>query len=268
MSLVQLVKVLHGLCDGTFISADYPVLSGFFDSCHIARVMKEQLSAWFENGCPWKEGVSIYSKIGTSSNLKRLFSRSYNESLHEKLKYELRKFHEGDATILIELKEDHRVERRAKTIPAYYDLPDELGKLRIKQHQLFAEAREYHSQLESARDDQSRAELAGNLMQCMTIVDEYWRIIDRYLETGALPKAEAEKEVKVEHPAEAKLRIKNLRTYVTKKTKRLDELSAKLKKAMSARERTQIQSKIDRSNALLQNHRAELAQLNRLIYER
>ncbi len=48
------------------------------------------IGQWFENGCPYSEGVELYKQFGKSDNLKELF-KNENAWNKNKLHYELSK---------------------------------------------------------------------------------------------------------------------------------------------------------------------------------
>lgn len=53
--------------------------------------MKKQIAQWFENGCDYYDGVSLYNRYGKSKNLKKHFVKGENPHKLEKLKWELHK---------------------------------------------------------------------------------------------------------------------------------------------------------------------------------
>jgi hypothetical protein len=115
----------------------------------------ETLQQWFNNDCPYQEGVVLYENHPKCNrNLLTHFKKKHTALLHEKLKYELRKFldkpHLSVKTIKTALKPtvvtSVNVEELTSVISLtkkqslyFYQLPEQLRPVLLEANQLFKE---------------------------------------------------------------------------------------------------------------------------------
>ena len=115
----------------------------------------ETLQHWFDNDCPYQEGVVLYENHPKCNrNLLTHFKKKHTDLLHEKLKYELRKFldkpHLSVKTIKTALKPTVITSVNVEEIPSvitltkkqslyFYQLPEQLRPVLLEANQLFKE---------------------------------------------------------------------------------------------------------------------------------
>ncbi|MFV9552076.1 hypothetical protein [Algibacter sp. PT7-4] len=245
-----------------------------------------EIEKWFENGCNYHEGVTIYASLKEhSANLLRLFLRKQNTANIEKLKYELGKLRNPTNTkitppVIKENKQKLKIPPLSTSLEldpklakshtnSFYKLnqlhPD-LHQLAIKQRNDFQTAISLHSQL--TRLHASEEGLA--LKFCIQIEDLFdaiettQKVLKHYVthKVALNITSRSYKDYTGGQLADAR---RNKRTSVTKFKNKVSLLKSKLEQNLSKSEATKVKVALEKSENKLLHHEMELQQLNDLI---
>lgn len=113
--------------------------------CSFGVLLMESINKWFENNCPYSEGVAIYSSLKTpNANLLRLFKKNESAANLEKLKYELGKFKKASSPAALPTAEKPPVIIEATAVASekkqqlmFHELPPELRPVLLQANELF-----------------------------------------------------------------------------------------------------------------------------------
>jgi hypothetical protein len=244
------------------------------------------INAWFENGCNYQKGVTLYASLkGHSLNLLRLFLRKQSISNADKLKYELGKHRKSPKTKIVtpaikekpqKLKIDPQVDF-IKVDPktanskngSFYSLNKlhiDLHPLAIKQRNDFQIAISLHSQLTRLHVDEEGAALT----LCIKIEDLFdaietaQKVLDHYVTHKIVLNIES-RNFKALSPALLIQSRNNKRISLSKYKKKVETLKLQLGQNLSKAAKNKNAVALEKAENKLLHHELELQQLNELI---
>lgn len=246
------------------------------------------INAWFENGCNYQEGVTLYASLkGHSLNLLRLFLRKQSISNADKLKYELGKHRKTTKTKIVTptikekpqklkinpqvdfIKVDPKTANSKKG--SFYSLNElhiDLHSLAIKQRNDFQTAISLHTQLVRLHPDEEGAAL----ILCIKIEDLFdaieiaQKILDHYVSHKVVLNIET-RNFKDLSPAQLIQSRNNKRISVSKYKKKVATLKLQLGQNLSKADKNKNAVALEKAENKLLHHELELQQLNELINE-
>lgn len=161
--------------------------------------MKDKIKKWFDAGCEYEAGITLFGDFGNSRTLYKNLARSRSAMMHERLKYELCKLAELPESILTESPKaistllnssDERIEFTITPVNGSY--PAEVIAL-IKQRNLIGYKRAKRHNAIVDLGFENTDEVMGKRMELLkevnTLTSEYDALdlsIKKYAETGVL----------------------------------------------------------------------------------
>lgn len=250
------------------------------------------INAWFENGCNYQEGVTLYASLkGHSVNLLRLFLRKQSISNADKLKYELGKYRKSNNvnTKPIHVKKTPKIKHEKFTSYIEIDpkttkpsnnqqpttnnhfykinqLHQDLHPLAIKQRNDFQTSISLHSQLVRLHPDEEGAAL----ILCIKIEDLFdaietaQKVLDHYVTHKVVLNIES-RNFKDLSPAQLLRSRNNKSTSVSKYKKKVATLKLQLGQNLSKADKNKNAVALEKAENKLLHHELELQQLNELI---
>ena len=223
------------------------------------------INTWFENGCNYQEGVTLYATVkGRSSNLLRLFLRKESIPNLEKLKYELGKHRQAakkeaspETKSVLKRKLTIKIEGsqkgpEPKPASSYFyrlnQLHPDLHTLAIEQRTNFQTAIALHLQMTKLHPNEEGAALS----LCIEIEDLFdaiettQKVLDHYV-THKVVLDTASRGFKDLTPAQLIQTRNNKRISVSKYTKKVDVLNNKLRQNLSKAEKTKTEVALQKS---------------------
>lgn len=244
------------------------------------------INTWFENGCNYQEGVTLYASIkGHSPNLLRLFLRKQNITNENKLKYELGKFRTTPKSKIVtpsikekpqKLKLNPQVDfviEIPKTVNSkqgsFYSLNElhlDLHPLAIKQRNDFQTAISLHAQLVRLHPDEESAalKLCIQIEDLFDAIETTQKVLDHYVKHKTVLNIETKNFSQMTAPQLLRSR-NNKSTSVSKYKKKVATLKKRLGQNLSKSETTKIKVALEKAENKLLHHELELQQLNELI---
>lgn len=157
---------------------------------------KQEIVAWFEQGCIYDAGVSLYEKYGTSRILLKNLSRLRNDAMGERLKYELCKIANLDESILdkssISMSELPIKKQRFSAIHVNNEWPEEVSTIIKKRNKAGHERAKLHNSLLEIPVANTRANMDKRrtvLTQINELTAEYESLdsaVTEFIKTGVV----------------------------------------------------------------------------------
>jgi hypothetical protein len=211
------------------------------------KYLQAQANNYINGTLPYNEGVSIFIQLSKNLILSRHFLQGYSAQREEKLKYELKKLTKQNEQSTKKTTESLRrrtdepdsitpylskptqentpADVSSRTISdRFTDLSDSeidnglIPRLNQKRKELYRLRGHLHGQLHSAVSDEQRFTLADKIMQTQRDIDVLNNDI-KFSTAGSIPS----KYLKKDKTASEFVRIKNLRTYISRFEKKLEE---------------------------------------------
>lgn len=199
-------------------------------------------------------GLAVFSNYCANRSLLATLQRKRNKWNEEKLQYELKKLSEHIKEPVSVVKVETVVKPNVSTqkppekhpfrVPAQIDqLPDGITeKLQERRRLLYRKRGHIHGQLHNAKTDTERYELAKTIMSIRKEIDDIHDEMER-VKNGEMPSADTNKELS----AADYVKIRNLRMYIARTQKKLDNVKTVADK--------------EKYTALLAKHQTELDKL-------
>ena len=245
-----------------------------------------KINEWFENGCNYQEGVTLYGSLkGHSPNLLRLFLRKQSNANSDKLKYELGKYRKSTKTKIVTpaikekpqkfkinpqvdfVKVDPKTANSKKG--SFYSLNElhiDLHPLAIKQRNDFQTAISLHTQLVRLHPDEEGValKLCIQIEDLFDAIETTQKVLDHYVTHKVVLNIEA-RSFKDLSPAQLLQSRNNKRISVSKYKKKVATLKLQLGQNLSKSAKTKTEVALEKAENKLLHHELELQQLNELI---
>ena len=252
------------------------------------------INRWFENGCNYQEGVTLYGSLkGHSPNLLRLFLRKQSNANSDKLKYELGKYRKSTKTKIatpaikekpVKLKLNSHFDKlnagntfvkidpksaNSKQQDSFYSLNElhlDLHPLAIKQRNDFQTAISLHAKLVRLHPDEEGAalKLCIQIEDLFDAIETTQKVLDHYVKHKVVLNIES-RNFKDLSPAQLLQSRNNKRISVSKYKKKVAALTLQLGQNLSKSEKTKTEVALEKAENKLLHHELELQQLNELI---
>ncbi len=242
--------------------------------CSFCLLLMESINKWFENNCPYSEGVAIYSSLKTpNANLLRLFKLKESAANLEKLKYELGKFKKASSPAALPTPEKPTVNIEATAVAIekkqqlmFHELPPELRPELLKANELFRKNCYLKVTLNDLPDEaedeaiELQMQISDNLKKNRLC----WKKIDFWTEHRQLPKEVTSGFEKLTG-AQLVKKQQYLFQNISKMQKRFDENLRLLSTADTISNKSRLQRLITKQDADLIQKNEELQIITNLI---
>lgn len=247
------------------------------------------INDWFNNGCNYDEGVTLYASLQKSNhNLVRLFKRKYSTNNEAKLKYELSKFKNTTiATIKIVEKVNPQVDLPTRKINIHIDgreippiktqsrtyRPLLINELPVELHAMFIQQKtNYHTacslkinlNVVAPEQEQEALELCLKIEELFDAIERAWRVFDYYIEHGTILNV-ATNDFSSLSAAQLLQRRNQLRTRVSKEKSKISVWYKELKTVQTKGLKTKFSVKIAKAEEKKIQLETDIAKLSEMI---
>ena len=238
------------------------------------------LQQWFDNKCPYQEGVLLYASLKCCNKmLLANFNKKKSPILYEKLKYELSKHlskpivvkpivqYTAQKTTVKELVPNTASTSEKKEAIFFHQLPEELRPVLLEANNLFKEMCLLKVQLNElpAHAEKKALEIQLEITNRKKVNSLCWKRID-YFQKHKVMLQEKQSEIKNLSPAEMLRKEQYLFASISKLKKRCAENKLGLINTTSLKENNDLNRKIAKQEANILNQETELQNLKDLIH--
>ncbi|WP_340074527.1 hypothetical protein [Leptobacterium sp. I13] len=242
------------------------------------------VNTWFENGCNYQEGITVYASLkGHSPNLVRLFLRGQTLRNEEKLKYELGKHRQRPKRHSTADKEAKKKAPRGVSpaikeavinpphLPANYfyrlnQLHPGLHQLAIKQRNDFQTAIAAKLRLNELHPEEEgeALKLCLQIEDLFDAIESAQKVLSHYVMHKVVLNLEPMSFSDLT-PAQLLQRRNNKRAAIAKLKGRIAGYKKQLANEMPTAKKTKLKTQLEKIHRKLLQHEIELQQLNELI---